>query len=111
MYTIVYFNKSNGDITFMNTQNLKKHVISLLDYNDYRRVSPTHYYNMEHNEVIMLKEPVLFRPFVTSALIPSIEDQGKMYYPCQQWQFDKWNTKEYPNSDNAKVYNIITTLN
>ena len=34
------FNKSNGDITFMNTQNLKKHVISLLDYNDYRRVSP-----------------------------------------------------------------------
>lgn len=107
MYTIVYFNMSNGEITFMSTENGKKHVINVLQYDDYRRVSPQHYYNMEHNEVIMFDGPVSFRSFVTSSLIPSIEDKGKIYYPCKQWQFDKWHINTSPNSHNAKVYNLL----
>lgn len=95
-------------MTFMSLENSSKHVINVLQYDDYRRVSPQHYYNMEHNEVIMIKEPVSFRPFVTSAIIPSIEDQGKKYYTCQQWQFDKWHTKEYPSSHNAEIYTILS---
>lgn len=108
MYTIKYFNKSNGDMTFMSLENSNKHVINVLQYDDYRRVTNKHYYNMEHNEVILVKEDLQsMRPFVTSTLIPSIEDQGKIYYTCQQWQFDKWHIKDFPNSDNAKVYNIL----
>ena len=108
MYTIKNFNKSNGDMTFMSLENSSKHVINVLQYDDYRRVSPQHYYNMEHNEVILVKEDQQsMRPFVSSALIPSIEDQGKTYYHCQQWQFDKWHINTYPNSDNAKVYNLL----
>lgn len=107
MYTIKKFDKTNGNITFQNPQNTIEHTMNVLEYNDYRQVSPRHYYNAEHNEVILLQEPMSFRPFVPSIVPPSIEDEGKKYYPCEQWQFDKWHTKEYHSSHNAQIYTIL----
>ena len=107
MYTIKKFDKTNGNITFQNPKNTIEHTMNVLEYNDYRQVSPRHYYNTEHNEVILLQKSMSFRPFVPSIVPPSIEDEGKKYYPCEQWQFDKWHTKEYHSSHNAQIYTIL----
>ena len=108
-YQITDFNRTTGEISFFNPINSRSRYINCHQYNDYRRVNPRHYYNAEHNEVILVQEGMTsFRPFVTpTPLPPTIEDQGRTYYPCEQWQFDKWNAKEHPDSHNAMIYHIL----
>ena len=103
-YQIININRTTGDLTFHNADSQQTHVINCRQYADYRQVHPKHYYNVEHNEVIMVGK-VSFRPFVI--LPPTIEDQGRQYSRCEQWQFDKWHTKEYPDSHNATIYHIL----
>lgn len=109
MYTIKNFNRSNGDIIFLNPNNNKTHIINVLTYQNYLRVNHQHYYNKERNEVILVKEPLeSFRPFVQNMSRPQITDENNVtYYACQQWEFDKWHLNDFPNSDNAKIYNIL----
>ena len=110
MYTIKYFNKSNGDMTFTNPYNGKSHTINVLRYQNYLSVNHQHYYNKELNEVILVKEDLQsMRPFVQNNMSrPEITDENNVtYYACQQWEFDKWHLNEFPNSDNAKVYNLL----
>ena len=103
-YQIININRTTGDLTFHNSNSDRTHVINCHQYEDYRQVHPKHYYNVEHNEVIMVGK-ISFRPFVILPL--TIEDQGRQYSQCEQWQFDKWHTKEYPDSQNAIIYHIL----
>ena len=108
-YQIIDINSATGDLTFHNVYTEQSHVINCRQYADYRQVHPRHYYNAEHNEVILVQEGMTsFRPFVAhTPLPPTIEDHGRQYSRCEQWQFDKWHTKEYPDSHNAIIYNIL----
>ena len=101
----------NPHIYFANNKNEKCYSIDCLNvYKDYRGPKNEHYYNKELNEVIVYDTTknirvANFHPFI---VLPSkIELNNKIYYPCNQFQFDKWHYKEFPHTDNAKIYALL----
>ena len=102
MYTVQGFNAENGEIVFKFTNGDLK-TINLYESNlkKYQGVNPKSHYvdSVSENIVKLFSNRVI------------VVDNGIIYRRATQSQYDKWMTKEFPDSDNAKVYNILVGIN
>ena len=80
--------------------------IDLSDFSDYRKVSPKHYSN-KNNEIILVPEYFNRIVYLDSPSQGEIVPDRDVYMAATQYGFDLWHNINYPNSDNAKVYNKI----
>lgn len=94
MYSIIDFNRKTGDIRF--DVNGTEKIINAKIYDDYRRPCNMHYYDSNNKSVVIINEPCL-RPIMK-------DTDGSLYVKATQYQFDKWMSEHYPDSDNSKVY-------
>ena len=111
-YTNYGVNYDTNNLLFINQSNQKKYEINYQTYNDYRKVNKRHYYNSKLNEVILVNnqnEAITngWRVFVPQTLPKEIVVEYEKYVQCSQCEFDKWHTKTYHDSHNAKIYNIL----
>ena len=47
---------------------------------------------------------------IQSVLDKSIDDKSIRFLKASQYEYDKWSAREFPNSDNARVFNLINEL-
>ena len=99
MYTIKNYNRNINTIIF-NKQSLGEYSVNLDNYKDYRAVSFRHFIN-KNNDIILVPE-FFNRLFY-------IDTNNDVYYRANQFQFDMWNSVNYPDSDNAKIYTLLTS--
>ena len=109
-YLIKFVDTQSQCIVFSNHENDKTFNINYMDFNDYCKVHDRHYYNSEKNEVIIVDNEAKrngWRAVSIEFLRKEITIDNKIYTKCTQCQFDKWHAKIYPNTHNAKVYNLL----
>ena len=102
MYTVQGFNAENGEIVFKFTNGDLK-TINLYESNlkKYEGVNPQcHYVDPVSEDIVRI---------TTSRVV--VLDNGVLYTRATQSQYDKWMSKKFPESDNAKVYNILVGIN
>ena len=79
---------------------------TLLEFNpcnkwsNYSKVSEKHYIDLSNNEIIA------FGGYMNRVI--TVVD-GVPYKKANQYDFDKWMAKEFPESDNAIIYNKCMT--
>lgn len=102
MYTVHAFNVDNGEIVFKFDDG-RIHSINLYDseLKKYEGVNSfLHYVDVKLNTIVRLNPPHTGRLFI-------VDTDGKLYRKASQHDYDFWMTKEFPNSDNAKIYRIL----
>jgi hypothetical protein len=102
MYSVYTFNNQTKEMVFkFLDQHL--HTINLKDSNltQYGSVNPTHhYFDTKTETIVNLCQPNNSRIF-------NIDNDGVLYRKATQFEFDRWMSQEFPESDNAKVFNIL----
>lgn len=108
MYSVFKYNDQTSDIVFQfSDQHL--HTINLKDSDltQYGSVNPIcHYFDTKNNTIVNINEPNNSRIFII--------DNGILFRKANQFEYDKWMAQEFPDSDNAKIFNILinsTTVN
>jgi hypothetical protein len=106
MYSVYAFNNQTKDMVFkFSDQHL--HTINLKDSNltQYGSVNPTHhYFDTKTETIVNLCQPNNSRIF-------NIDNDGVLYRNATQFEFDRWMSQEFPESDNSKVYKILVGIN
>jgi hypothetical protein len=104
MYLINSFDHITGNMTFK-LNNGKTHKINIpTKFNDYRSVNYNyHYFDPRTNTIVIIQPPNNLRSCVT-------DNDGTLLTKATQYQFDKWMMEVYPETDNAKIYNILLNL-
>ena len=116
MYTIESFDTVTGNITFrIDNQNSDTLVINVKkdkcpNFSDYRRVPDNAYIEEDTNDIVLLDLPQ-FRAVLPPSVYQDIDDKSIRFLTASQYEYDKWHTREYPDSDNAKVFNLISGIN
>jgi len=104
MYSVHTFNTDTGEIVFKFSDGTL-YTINLIEskLTKYEGVNPTyHYFDTRLESIVKM----MINRVVT------IDNDGTLYRRATQPDYDKWMTKEFPNSDNAKIYNILVgTIN
>jgi hypothetical protein len=106
MYSVYAFNNQTKDMVFKFSDK-HLHTINLKDYNltQYGSVNPTHhYFDTKTKTIVNLCQPNNSRIF-------NIDNDGVLYRNATQFEFDRWMSQEFPESDNAKVYKILVGIN
>jgi hypothetical protein len=102
MYSVFKFNEQTSDIVFQfSDQHL--YTINLKNSNltQYGSVNPMyHYFDTKNNTIVKVTEPNNLRTI-------NIDNCGVLYRKATQFEFDKWMAQEFPDSDNAKIFNIL----
>ena len=88
--TKMVWKKLNGETVSMN---LKDKALT-----DYRSVHPSHYVDTSNQKIVMLNTLYTRVGFIENKIL---------YIKASQFDFDRWSHEIYPNSDNAKVYDIL----
>ena len=103
MYTIIAFYPEDGTLEFEHTALKNKIAFKLSEDQEkkYRKVQDMHYLDLETKEIIIINDPVQIKRLML------IDTDGKMYKRATQADFDEWMNIKYPDSDNAKVYNLF----
>lgn len=100
MYSVYTFNNQTGDMVFkFSDQHL--HTINLKESNltEYEGVTKYHYFDTKNKTIVRIGEPNNSRIFII--------DNGILFKKANQFDYDQWMSKEFPDSDNAKVFNIL----
>ena len=105
MYSVISFNSEKETIEFKILQTGQQIEFKLSDNfeNKYRAVNKQHYIDLQNNEIVNINDPVL-----TNRLF--IKDDDKLYKKASQCDFDFWMNSNYPESDNGKVYTLISNI-
>ena len=98
MYEISSFNKKDGEMIF-NINNMITKSINVKEYNDYRKVSPNHYYDIKNDDIVLINNHRV------SSILTDID--GSIYRTATQFEFDYWMSVNYPESHNAIVYRYL----
>lgn len=103
MYTVQSFNAENGEILFKFTNGDLK-TINLYESNlrQYEGVNPQYHYVDSVSEDIV-------RMSINRVTV--IDNNGVLYMRATQGEYDKWMSRKFPESDNAKVFNILLGKN
>ena len=88
---------SSNIIQFITDENYIN--IDLYNYRDYRKCSEFHFYNEKTNDMIVIND--FYRLFFFD------NETKQIYKRATQYEFDFWNSIQYPESDNAKVYHYV----
>ena len=102
MYTVHAFNPDNGEIVFK-FDNGRIHSINLFEskLSKYEGVNTfCHYVDVKLNTIVRLD-------YLQSGRLFTTDNNGKLFRKATQYDYDYWMTKEFPNSDNAKIYKIL----
>mgnify|MGYP005715462721 FL=1 len=115
MYTIESFDTVTGNLTFrINNQNSDTLILNVKkdkrpNFSDYRRVPDNVYLEEDTNDIVLLELPQ-FRAVFPPSVYQDIDDKSIRFLKASQYEYDKWSAKEFPDSDNAKVFNLINGL-
>ena len=104
MYSIIGFNSKTGEVTFKHTNKTK----SVIDVSDlkYLQVSSRHYINSS-GDIVLVPEYFNRVNYVDTHSEGDIDPQKDVYHKANQYEFDLWHSKEFPDSDNANIYNSL----
>ena len=98
-YSVRNFDSLTQNITFEFNDGLIK-VISLKEIApNYGYVNTKHYLNTKNNKIVFLDK-------CTS--ITYYDNSNNLYIKANQFLFDKWMFEYYPNSDNSKIFKILS---
>jgi len=106
MYTVHAFNPTDGEIIFK-FDNGRIHSINIYksNFTKYENVNTFHHFvDTRSKSIVYLNLDNCSKTF-------TLDDKGILYRKANQYDYDKWMTKEYPNSDNAKIFNILIPNN
>ena len=115
MYTIESFDRVSGNLTFrINNQNSDTLILNVKkdkrpNFSGYRRVPDNAYLEEDTDDIVLLELPQ-FRAFLPPSVYQDIDDKSIRFLKASQYEYDKWFVREYPDSDNAKVFNLINGL-
>ena len=115
MYTIESFDSVSGNLTFkVNNQNSDTLVLNVKkdkrpNFSDYRNVPDNAYLEEDTDDIVLLKLPQ-FRAVLPPSVYQDIDDKSIRFLKASQYEYDKWSAREFPDSDNAKVFNLINEL-
>ena len=115
MYTIESFDRVTGNLTFkINNQNRDTLILNVKkdkspNFSDYRRVPDNAYLEEDTDDIVLLKLPQ-FRAVLPPSVYQDIDDKSIRFLKASQYEYDKWSAREFPESDNAKVFNLINEL-
>ena len=115
MYTIESFDRVSGNLTFrINNQNSDTLILNVKkdkrpNFSGYRRVPDNAYLEEDTDDIVLLELPQ-FRAFLPPSVYQDIDDKSIRFLKASQYEYDKWHTREYPDTDNAKVFNLINGL-
>ena len=102
MYSVHAFNPDNGEIVFKFDDG-RIHSINLYDseLKKYEGVNNFyHYLDVKLKTIVRLSPPYNGRLFTT-------DNNGNLFKKATQYDYDNWMTKEFPDSDNAKIFRIL----
>ena len=115
MYTIECFDNVTGNITFrIDNQNSDTLILNIKkdkrpNFSDYRSVPDNAYLEEDTDDIVLLKLPQ-FRAVLPPSVYQDIDDKSIRFLKASQYEYDKWSAREFPDSDNAKVFNLINEL-
>ena len=115
MYTIESFDNVTGDITFLiNNQNSDTLIINVKkdkrpNFSGHRRVPDNAYIEEDTSDIVLLNLPQ-FRAFLPPSVYHDIDGKSIRFLKASQYEYDKWSVREFPDSDNAKVFNLINEI-
>ena len=79
------------------------------NFSDYRNVPDNAYLEEDTDDIVLLKLPQ-FRAVLPPSVYQDIDDKSIRFLKASQYEYDKWSVREFPESDNAKVFNLINEL-
>ena len=107
MYEVSNYNPETELIEFENVSSKQKFTFKNSDdmENKYRKVHYKHYIEIETGDFIMIDSEVETRRLFIQ------NTDGKLFRRATQSEMDKWMSVHYPESDNAKDFNIFKNQN
>ena len=107
MYEVSNYNPETDLIEFENVSSKQKFTFKNSDdmENKYRKVHYKHYIEIETGDFIMIDSEVETRRIFIQ------NTDGKLFRRATQSEMDEWMSVHYPDSDNAKVFNIFKNQN
>ena len=120
MYIIESFDNVTGELTFkiidQNRENGNPNTVILNvkkdkrpNFSDYRNVPNKAYLQEDTTDIVLIDFP-------TTRLIPpplihqDIDGKPVKFIRATQYEYDRWSNREFPESDNAKVFKLIDNL-
>ena len=95
MYTVTP-NYKDATISITDNSNTLLLHFPIKSYNTYLQVNVKHYVDSKTKEIVLL-------PDIHNRVITIID--GVSYAQATQYEYDKWMSQIYPDSDNAIIYN------
>ena len=87
----------NGNITVEFNNSEKKVVININSYSQYLKKSNKHYVDTKNGSLVMIDDMIVIRKVF-------IIDGDTIYKRADQWEYDKFENDNFPDSDNSKLY-------
>lgn len=84
------FNSSDKSIIFKNVEEMKK----------YELVNPKVHFRDINGDIVLIRNR-------EKSLV--VKTETETFIKARQWEYDKWLSRKYPNSINAKVYSKLNT--
>jgi hypothetical protein len=105
MYSVHTFDKKSGDMVFKLT-NGRLHTINfraskLTTYGGVNKVF--HYFDTKNITIVRMDPPNSSKELIT-------DSDGTIFRRANQFEFDRWMAEEFPESDNAKIYNQLIII-
>ena len=115
MYIIENFDNVSGNLTFkINNQNRDTLILNVKkdkrpNFSDYRNVPDNAYLEEDTDDIVLLKLPS-FRAVLPPSVYQDTDNKSIRFLKASQYEYDKWSAREFPDSDNAKVFNLISGI-
>ena len=105
-YSVLSFTNNIITFKFLDTfDESSKNIVNLnlIEFaKKYRGVSNSHYFDTKNDTIVILGYPTHSRLFVL--------DDGILYRRAIQSEYDEYEYKLFPNSDNSKIYEFLKNI-